>query len=1151
MKRIHRITKWITPIIGAALITGLVIGINIEKEYDPVIGGFLANEANKANTDSGGEVGEKNNGGKLCTELLEEGIVLLKNENHALPLSHNKKVNIFGYGATENGWLQIGVGSGSTKPNANKSVNLLQAFENEEYEYNEDLIEAYNSFSWPARVKGSSSDTKKASVYYQYEASRNWYESNGWLDNAKAYSDTAIFVISRVSGENTRTDSNSKESVPAEQTLITDGGAKQTVNNRTYLQTTSVEEGVIDMLSENFSKVIVLLNTTNAMFLESMDDRVDALLYVGVTGECGAEAIPEILYGEVNPSGHLSDTFPIVPKADPVYANRNDYNSPVFEESIYFGYKWYETADKMNFWSSSFASTNFGIHSYEEAVFRPFGYGESYTSFTQQITSIKKNGVDISTGDNISNNDEITVEVNITNTGTIKGKDVTQLYVELPFTTGGIEKPSIALLDFGKSEDIEPGASKNVSMSFHPYDMASFDAYDKNNNNHKGYELENGTYHISIRKDVHTLIEDFTLNVSNTIFFDNDPVTNTSVVPLFTGTNAYKNAPIDGSSFISDSEYLSRSNFASTFPLNKNSGTIVNNSSMASEAADSIATEYYNYTEAPNFGVENNLRILLKEDDTFPTASDLNGESGAKLKLNVSLVDTLANDYDDPTWDLLLDQMSLDEMVNMIYFSGFKTKDVVSVGKPLTREIDGPAGYNGTFSPVTVDPSWTSFPDEAIIGCTFSKRLLNNLGLCIGAEGQGETGVNALYGPGINLHRSPFGSRNFEYFSEDRVLSGKLAAEEIEGAKNNGVYMYMKHFICDEQGYNPRNTITWVDEQVLREEYARPFEIAVKEGGANAVMTSFNKLGNIYTGHNYALCTTMLREEWGFKGTVITDYYTGADASMNARKCAYAGNDAILNPLNSYASGRRLDLSNVNDMHVARKSAKNILYTYVSTYSYAINHDAKNPIYEVKLNISGQKAMSTNIAHGLTIFTIIVGIIFSFATLFGFVRPVVKVDGKLYMTAREEKVRKEIRTYSPFVLAFISLLISLLARSSISKSFFTNFFTGVFADIGAAFTNFGFSVLMNVVVYIGILAFIGANIFFILKYRKRHDYRVILAHISTLIGIFMVMSSLGVLLFALSTDVLLKSLSDILLVALVNVISLTTLGICIYSDFKL
>lgn len=1170
MRIIHRFTKWLSLALTIIFITGMIVGISIEKEYDGIIGGYLNTEAQAAEqqqpTSPGAE--DLTVGGKLCKELLEEGMVLLKNDKlasgeNSLPLPMSKRrVNIFGYGATDQGWLQFGIGSGSTPPQAQKSINLLAAFDNSAYSYNTEIFEAYKSLNWSARLLGNSKDTKKAAVYNQYEASRSWYESQGnLLDRARYFSDTAIYVITRVSGENTRTNTTTKESVPAEQTLFTDGattGVRTT--ERTYLQTSTVEEGVLDMLHENFKNVIVILNTTNAMFLDTMDERVQSVLYAGITGETGAAAIPEILWGEVNPSGHLSDTFPLVPKADPAFANRNDYSKIVFQEGIYFGYKWYETADKEGFWSSDFAKNNFGINSYEQAVYRPFGYGLSYTTFDWELKSVKIDDQEVAGGDTFNKDSKISLEVDVTNTGSKEGKEVVQLYYTAPYTAGKIEKASTNLLDFEKTLSLKPNETQTLKLSFIPYDMASFDTYDANQNGFKGYELDSGVYTFELKTDAHTVKNSdlsFTLESGN-IQFANDPKTNTQVKPLFSGDDAYMGLSIDGKGFLGNNgegvKYLSRADFANTFALAKTGNTVTANVDKANAAASSSAKNYYNFTTLPKSGVEANLRLVTKEDGSYATFEELSGKANATLKLNEELISELGSDYESEKWDALLDQMSYNEMCNLVYYGGYGTYPAASIGKVQTLDLDGPAGFNFAYAKNVpgADPEWTSYPSETMIACTFSKRLAYNFGLSLGRESKGEkVSVNSLYGPGANLHRSPFGSRNYEYFSEDRVLTGKMAANEILGAKTNGLYMLLKHFICDEMGYNPRATDTWLTEQALREEYGRPFEIAVKEGGANGVMSSFNDLGNIYVGHNYALCTTMLRDEWGFRGMIATDYFTGNDETMYATKCVYAGNDMMLNPNTSYPSKRKLNTSDPIDMHCARQAAKNILYTYTSTYYFALTNEPLDPTYGADLSIKAAKTLESAIPGILTTITVVGGVILAALTVFLFLRPVVKgADGKLYMTEMEQKIRKQIWTYLPLAFCLIGIVLSLVARGVVKNSFFINFFTGVFTDLASAFTSFGFGVVMNVVIYASLLLTVATIALSVWRLLKDRSLATIILTVSSVLTIFLTTMFLGVLLFTFSTTIWLKSVIDLFYMLLVGGFTVAALVIVIIQNIK-
>ena len=583
----------------------------------------------------------------------------------------------------------------------------------------------------------------------------------------------------------------------------------------------------------------------------------------------------------------------------------------------------------------------------------------------------------------------------------------------------------------------------------------------------------------------------------------------------------------------------------------KTSGVIVNNSSIATDASNSDAKNYYNFDNYPTTSKESNLRLTLLEDGSFPSTSNLNGTNKASLKLNEELIKEIGNDYNNEKWDKLLDQMSFSEMTSLIYYAGFKTNYVTSVGKPQTLDIDGPSGFNGAFSPVSINPEWTSYPCQTILASTFSKRLAYNFGLSLGKDAQNNPAVNGLYGPGVNLHRSPFGSRNYEYYSEDRVLSGKLAANQIEGGKTNGLYMYMKHFICDEQGYNPRNVTTWLTEQSLREEYGRPFEIAIKEADANAIMSSFNKIGNIYVGHTYALCTTLLRNEWGFKGAIITDYYVaGNDSSMNAKKCVYAGNDMILNPKTTYTDSYKLSSEDVIDVNVARTTAKHILYMYASTYSYSLTHEPRDNAFDVDMNINASEALSS-IIPSLLLTSIIVSIVILLAiNVLNFIRPVVTVDGKTYMSDKETKIRRNIRDYVPIGLAIVVVIISLIAKSITTNSFFINFFSGVFSDLISSFTHFGFSVLMNNIIYIGIISFVGLIVLSIFKLKKDHSFKTILKTVSIFVSLFIFIMSIGVLLFGLSSGHILKSLPDLLFILVTNILSIIALIISIIDYIK-
>lgn len=467
--------------------------------------------------------------------------------------------------------------------------------------------------------------------------------------------------------------------------------------------------------------------------------------------------------------------------------------------------------------------------------------------------------------------------------------------------------------------------------------MASFDSYDKNNNGKTTWELDAGDYQIKFMNDSHNLkkMNQNVLNfkLASTITYDTDPVTGTKVTDLFTGADAYSGVPLDGSTVYKNPlPYLSRSDFNTTFPTA--SGDVI--SSEISKANNYIATEY-EQTEMPVTDTVDGEPLLLvtKEDGSKATEDELKGEGKGNVSLiyNKELLTTIGTNYDAPELDQLINQMNTTELAKLVEDSGFQTKAIESIGKPKLDEFDGPAGFNTTTQ--TGDKNtgtWTAFPNETLLGQTWSKAIANAMGINMAQEGQA-TNLSGWYAPGVNLHRTAFNARNYEYYSEDPVLSGFMAANVIEGAKANGLHCYLKHFSLSEPGVNARNLNTWLTEQNYRENYLKPFEIAVKKGGANAIMSAFNSVGGVWAGANYAQNVQILRNEWGFRGTIITDWSDGS-GNMNCQMGIRAGNDMWLNPNDGHNSSK-LDMSNPTNVYCAKIAAKNIVYTFANTYAYA------------------------------------------------------------------------------------------------------------------------------------------------------------------------------------------------------------------------
>ena len=891
---------------------------------------------------------------ELVRTLAEDSIVLLKNQededgNPALPFDEGEtKVNLFGFSAYDpssaasfDGFLMKGIGSGSSTISESKAITLQDALTENGIEYNTDLEAIYDDFEVG---RGSAANN----AYWLDEPDI----TDAQFDAAQEYSDIAIVVFSRLGGENIGEQPHSQ----------TQGAVNE---NKTYLQITDPEQELLDNVTERFGKVIVLLNTSNAMHCGFLDDEgVDAAMYVGLTGQSGAIAIGEILKGEtlkgkpISPSGKLSDLYSYDPSNDPAYNNTESAQSGdsgtniQYSEGLYYGYRWYETADAEGYFEAQGSS-------YEEQVQFPFGFGLSYTEFEWDLLSVEIGEEEVSLGSagsltDSNKNTEITVTVLVTNTGDTAGKDVVQLYYTPEYIEGEIEKAEVNLLDFDKTVALDPGQSEELTLTFTAYDMASFDDNDANDNGRSTYELDAGTYTISLRTDSHTLkmngadqmanvTVDFT--IAEDIVFSEDPVTGEAIETRFTGETAYAGVPIDGSTAGVTQEYLSRADFAGTFPDEQ--------APLPTEAAEAnrIAAEWYDPSydtdTAPTQGVDNGENALMV------TVTD----DAGKLDYNYDLFEILS-DYDAEEWDTLLDQIEIGELVDLVHNSGFFNPAIESVGKQEQADFDGPAGFNtnslsGDWGGSTVTDTWTAYPCECLLGCSWNKDLMLQMGLSMGVEANA-TGINGWYAPGINLHRTNYTSRNYEYYSEDPILSGNLAANVIHGAKINGLYCYMKHFVVSESGPNGRDWNTWLPEQVLREIYLKPFEISVKEGGSNAVMSSFNNLGSIWTGANHALLTDILRTEWGFQGTVVTDWSMGGEpGTMNTRQGIRAGNDIWLNPM-GFTLGGGLDTSDPTDIACARRAAHNVLYTLVDTiyYNHTFDHDSLDTIFNANVGVA-------------------------------------------------------------------------------------------------------------------------------------------------------------------------------------------------------
>mgnify|MGYP002975182299 FL=1 len=818
----------------------------------------------------------------VAEEIMEDGIVLLKNES-LLPLNETKKLNIFGWESINPAYG--GAGSGGIN-DLYDIVSLNQGLENAGFSINQELVDFYNNYG---------ADNPEMSIQKQSwtlpEPPVDTY-SDELIKSAKEYSDVAVVVLSRKAGEG-------HNDIPMDVSKAAYDNNSDKYDDfpegEHYLQLSQTERDMVDMVCSNFDNVIVIYNGANQFELGFADEypQIKSVVWCPGTGNVGFNALGKVFSGEVNPSGKTPDTFIYDMTTAPWWNNaeKTEYTNladmavegmnagtaqvyaPAFTnyvEGIYVGYKYYETAAQE------------GAIDYDKTVQYPFGYGLSYTEFEQKMGELEeKDG-------------QISVDVEVTNSGDVAGKDVVEVYYKPPYTNGGIEKSSANLIEFAKTDLLQPGESQTVTVTFSIEDMASYDE-----NNAKAYVLEKGDYVISINSDSHTVLDQKTYTAGNDVVYKGE---NKRVSDDIAASNVFENAK-------GDVTYLSRADhFANYEEATK--------APASAELGEPYVSEYHLNS---NF----DKTTYLNDEDVMPTTGADNG---------LTLADMRDADYDDPRWEKLLDQLTVDEMANMIAMAGYQTAAMDSVGKVATLDFDGPAAINNNFTGV----GSIGFPIEVVVASTWNKELAQAWGECMGKISQ-EMGAEGWYAPGMNTHRTAFGARNYEYFSEDGVLSGNMGAKAVEGARNYGVYSYIKHFAMYEG--NAKMVSVWSNEQAIREIYLKPFEISVKQGGANAVMVSWSFLGDKWTGECSNLMNTVLRDEWGFRGMALTDFFrNNGHGFMNADAALANGVDVMLSTFN----GEENNVANPEhptSVLQMRNACKNVMYTVVSSWAYDGEHE--------------------------------------------------------------------------------------------------------------------------------------------------------------------------------------------------------------------
>ena len=819
---------------------------------------------------------------KVAEEIMEDGIVLLKNES-LLPLNETKKLNIFGWESINPAYG--GAGSGGIN-DLYDIVSLNQGLENAGFSINQELVDFYNNYG---------ADNPEMSIQKQSwtlpEPPVDTY-SDELIKSAKEYSDVAVVVLSRKAGEG-------HNDIPMDvRKAAYDNNSDEYDDfpeGEHYLQLSQTERDMVDMVCSNFDNVIVIYNGANQFELGFADEypQIKSVVWCPGTGNVGFNALGKVFSGEVNPSGKTPDTFIYDMTTAPWWNNaeKTEYTNladmavegmnagtaqvyaPAFTnyvEGIYVGYKYYETAAQE------------GAIDYDKTVQYPFGYGLSYTEFEQKMGELEeKDG-------------QISVDVEVTNTGDAAGKDVVEVYYKPPYTNGGIEKSSANLIEFAKTDLLQPGESQMVTVTFSIEDMASYDE-----NNAKAYVLEKGDYVISINSDSHTVLDQKTYTADADVVYKGE---NKRASDDTAAINVFEDAKGD-ITYLSRADHFANYEEATAAP-------------ESTELGEPYVSEYHLNS---NF----DKTTYLNDEDVMPTTGADNG---------LTLADMRDADYNDPRWEKLLDQLTVDEMANMIAMAGYQTAAMDSVGKVATLDFDGPAAINNNFTGV----GSIGFPIEVVVASTWNKELAQAWGECMGKISQ-EMGAEGWYAPGMNTHRTAFGARNYEYFSEDGVLAGNMGAKAVEGARKYGVYSYIKHFAMYEG--NAKMVSVWSNEQAIREIYLKPFEISVKQGGANAVMVSWSFLGDKWTGESSNLMNTVLRDEWGFRGMALTDFFrNNGHGFMNADAALANGVDVMLSTFN----GEENNVANPEhptSVLQMRNACKNVMYTVVSSWAYDGEHE--------------------------------------------------------------------------------------------------------------------------------------------------------------------------------------------------------------------
>lgn len=897
-------------------------------------------------------------------EIAGEGMTLLKN-NGVLPMKTSatgdtdKKVTVFGRRSVDT----VFGGSGSGAGDANQCTPLVEALKQAGYDVNPTVTQMYADNLDKVTVGENTMDKEELVTSYIGEFPQEYYSSD-IVSTYGSYNDAAIVVFGRQGGEGMDFCTDLKAAVQSSESAMSADVAetKNYEDGQHQLELSMEEKALLEHVKQNFDHVIVLINSANVMELGALekDANVDAILWMAYPGSRGCDAMADILNGAINPSGHTVDTWPADLTADPTFPNTTPMPfvnvdsanaldktySLEYEEGIYVGYRYYETkfAEEANTVPAEGVVVDSSLYSeaYRNTVVYPFGHGLSYASFEQKISDVKEA------------DGKITVTVTVTNTqpeGGYAGKDVVQVYFHAPYggevigSDNRIEKANIVLAGYTKTELLAPGESKDYDVTFAVEDMASYDYQ-----NEGCYVLDAGTYTFSVRKNAHqiygsectynyevaervvynqgnprqTEIEAQTGEYVNLSEETKNSMTANAALNAFDEQNAHFVAAGDANANQGYAVNLTREDFAGSWPTAPTEKDLT--------ATEEMIAHFGTYT--PDY---------YQSDDIMPTTGVASGVNATALR---------GKTYDDPLWDTLLDEMSVQEMTKLIYSGNQGTVKVDSISLPVSSATDGPAGLK-QYGGLGLGVSGNFNCCGALVAATWNVELAEAYGRSVGNEAV-TADVDGWYAPGSDIHRTAFGGRNFEYYSEDPVLSGKTCAATIQGAASKGLTCYFKHFaLNDVETHRIDNgPCIWANEQAMREIYLKAFEIAIKEPvtelryldengniltknirASLGVMSSFNRIGSIWTGGCDSLLKTVLRDEWGFLGTVVTDY--NGQKYMHVEEGVSSGNDLMLANESTLLT-KFTDTSNASTVKAMRQACKNIIYMHVN--SNTVNH---------------------------------------------------------------------------------------------------------------------------------------------------------------------------------------------------------------------